>query len=79
MGPSPIRRSLVIKTGVIAAIALVMTLLIVFSADLLGPGSLSAGQTDRAAAIDGPTLGGGHLSLADLRGKPVFINIWASW
>ena len=79
MRPSPLRRSLVIKTGVIAAIALVTTLLIVFSADLLGPGSLSSGQRDRAAAIDGPTLDGGHLSLADLRGKPVFINIWASW
>ena len=77
MRPSPLRRSLVIKTGAIAAVALVTTLLIVFSAELrgqsssvlVGPASLSAEERDRVAAIEGPTLDEVHLSLADLRGE----------
>ena len=32
-----------------------------------------------APAIAGVTLEGKQLSLAKLRGKPVFINIWSSW
>ncbi|HEU0303406.1 MAG TPA: hypothetical protein VFR32_02380 [Gaiellaceae bacterium] len=32
-----------------------------------------------APAIAGVTLDGRQLSLAKLRGKPVFINVWASW
>ena len=30
-------------------------------------------------ALEGDTVEGGGLSLADLRGKPVFVNVWASW
>ncbi len=29
--------------------------------------------------LEGETLAGAALSLADLRGKPVFVNVWASW
>jgi hypothetical protein len=29
--------------------------------------------------VAGPTLGGDRLSLSDLRGKPVVINVWSSW
>lgn len=29
--------------------------------------------------LEGETLDGTRLSLADLRGTPVFVNVWASW
>jgi hypothetical protein len=32
-----------------------------------------------APPIAGITLDGKQLSLAKLRGKPVFINVWSSW
>jgi hypothetical protein len=32
-----------------------------------------------APALTGVTLGGKQLSLAKLRGKPVFVNVWSSW
>jgi hypothetical protein len=32
-----------------------------------------------APALAGVTLDGKQLSLAKLRGKPVFINVWSSW
>jgi cytochrome c biogenesis protein CcmG, thiol:disulfide interchange protein DsbE len=32
-----------------------------------------------APALTGVTLDGKQLSLAKLRGKPVFVNVWASW
>jgi hypothetical protein len=32
-----------------------------------------------APATAGPTVTGGKASLAALRGKPVFINVWTSW
>lgn len=32
-----------------------------------------------APALTGVTLDGKQLSLAKLRGKPVFINVWSSW
>jgi hypothetical protein len=31
------------------------------------------------APIAGRTIEGKRLSLADLRGKPVVINVWSSW
>ena len=45
---------------------------------------LSVAATDAPAAkprppIAGATLDGKRLSLADLRGKPVVINVWSSW
>lgn len=32
-----------------------------------------------APAIDGTTLDGARASLAALRGKQVFVNVWSSW
>jgi hypothetical protein len=32
-----------------------------------------------APAAAGKTVRGGKASLAALRGKPVFINVWSSW
>jgi cytochrome c biogenesis protein CcmG, thiol:disulfide interchange protein DsbE len=36
-------------------------------------------QTFAAPAIAGKTLAGTTFSLASLRGKPAFINFWATW
>ena len=32
-----------------------------------------------APVVEGPTLDGAEISLADFRGKPVFLKVWASW
>jgi cytochrome oxidase Cu insertion factor (SCO1/SenC/PrrC family) len=32
-----------------------------------------------APQIEGVSLDGERISLADLRGKPVFVNVWSSW
>lgn len=40
-------------------------------------GPLGAGTPKQPIA--GTTLEGKRLSLADLRGKPVVINVWSSW
>lgn len=44
-------------------------------------GTESVAPADRGAplAISGPTLDGGSLDLADLRGSVVVLNDWASW
>jgi cytochrome oxidase Cu insertion factor (SCO1/SenC/PrrC family) len=42
----------------------------------------ASGSTAAPAAgveLAGETLDGEPLSLADFRGKPVFVNVWASW
>ncbi len=41
----------------------------------------AASETARRPAppLIGMTLDGKQLSLAKLRGKPVFINVWSSW
>ena len=33
----------------------------------------------RGVEIEGTTLDGDRLALADFRGKPTFVNVWASW
>jgi hypothetical protein len=40
---------------------------------------LAAGAAAPAPKIAGTTLDGKRLSLADLRGRPVIVNIWSSW
>ncbi|MEX0851595.1 MAG: hypothetical protein WD015_08810 [Gaiellaceae bacterium] len=32
-----------------------------------------------APAVEGTSLDGEPLSLADYRGRPVFVNVWSSW
>lgn len=32
-----------------------------------------------APAIEGTTLAGKRISLADFRGRPVLVNVWSSW
>jgi hypothetical protein len=39
----------------------------------------AAATRQPAPATAGPTLTGGKASLAALRGKPVFLNVWSSW
>jgi cytochrome oxidase Cu insertion factor (SCO1/SenC/PrrC family) len=45
----------------------------------------AAGNTDAASPavaaveLEGDTLDGKRLSFADFRGKPTFVNVWASW
>ncbi|MDV0439639.1 TlpA family protein disulfide reductase [Xanthomonas sacchari] len=34
---------------------------------------------DPAPALRLPTLDGGHLTLAQFRGRPLLVNVWASW
>ncbi len=42
-------------------------------------GTALAAAPKKAPATAGPTVTGGKASLAPLRGKPVFINVWSSW
>ena len=32
-----------------------------------------------APRVEGVSLDGERISLADFRGKPVFVNVWSSW
>jgi cytochrome oxidase Cu insertion factor (SCO1/SenC/PrrC family) len=46
------------------------------------PATTAAPETSSrppAPAIEGTTLDGDRMSLADLRGRPVFVNVWSSW
>jgi hypothetical protein len=38
-----------------------------------------AAKREPAPAIEGVTLEGERISLADFRGKAVFVNVWSSW
>lgn len=49
-------------------------------AGVLVAGAAASETTRRLAPpLTGVTLDGRQLSLAKLRGKPVFINVWSSW
>lgn len=69
-----------------ARLRAVSLLLVLLAAAGCGGGSagddVEAGSTTataEAVGLEGETLDGGRLSLAELRGKPVFVNVWASW
>ena len=44
-----------------------------------GEGTRTTTATGPGSEIAGETLDGERLSLADFRGKPVFVNVWSSW
>jgi cytochrome oxidase Cu insertion factor (SCO1/SenC/PrrC family) len=46
-------------------------------ADTMPPAE--AAKRPPAPPIEGVSLDGERISLADLRGKPVFVNVWSSW
>jgi hypothetical protein len=41
--------------------------------------SSDASSRQAAPPITGTTLDGDEISLADFRGRPVFVNVWSSW
>ena len=43
------------------------------------PASVESITEPAGVVLEGETLAGERLSLADLRGTPVFVNVWASW
>jgi peroxiredoxin len=48
--------------------------------DGAGPGVTPAGERTAAPAFAVPALAGsGEVSLAEMRGRPVVLNFWASW
>ena len=46
------------------------------AADVAAPGAIQAGD---GPEIAGTGLDGAALSVADFRGKPLFVNVWSSW
>jgi cytochrome oxidase Cu insertion factor (SCO1/SenC/PrrC family) len=40
---------------------------------------VEAAKRPPAPPIEGVSLDGERISLADFRGKPVFVNVWSSW
>lgn len=67
-------------------VPLLVVLLVTLAACGGGSGDNGAvGRTDTgspaavAVGLEGETLDGERLSLADFRGKPTFVNVWASW
>jgi cytochrome oxidase Cu insertion factor (SCO1/SenC/PrrC family) len=41
--------------------------------------SAEAANRPPAPPVEGVSLDGDPISLADFRGKPVFVNVWSSW
>lgn len=80
-GPRPERRlgrRRIIGIWILAAIAVVIA---AFSINLGRPGgTVDTPIVGRAApTFVLETLDGGQVSLADLKGKPIILNFWASW
>lgn len=59
------------RAGVLAFVACTLAL-------ALAAVGMAAGRP-QAPEIAGPTVTGRSTSLAELRGKPVFVNVWSSW
>ena len=65
-------------------LSLLVVLLVMLAACGGGSGDNGAARTTGAGSpaavdIEGETLDGKRLSLTSLRGKPTFVNVWASW
>jgi peroxiredoxin len=61
-------------------LAVALATLAACGGDGTGSGGTAATATGSAAVtLEGETLDSERVSLADFRGKPVFVNVWASW
>jgi cytochrome c biogenesis protein CcmG/thiol:disulfide interchange protein DsbE len=80
-GARPASPSIGRIVGLVAALALIGALLGVFALALVrGASSGPIAQLGRPApAFALERLGGGQVSLEDLRGRPIVLNFWASW
>jgi hypothetical protein len=57
-----------------------LLLVAVVTVAVAATGAPAAGSAPAPAPkTAGVTLGGKRLALADLRGRPVLINVWSSW
>jgi hypothetical protein len=74
----------------VRAIAVLASVLLALAAAGCGGGSDEAAPPDTAPPppttsarhapdIEGVTIDGERVSLADYRGRPVFVNVWAAW
>jgi|Tabmets5t2r1_1033131.scaffolds.fasta_scaffold40881_2 hypothetical protein len=43
------------------------------------PGPATGASSEAGISLAGQTLDGESLSLEEFRGKPLFVNVWASW
>jgi hypothetical protein len=43
------------------------------------PPESTATPSEEGVALEGETIAGERVALADYRGTPVFVNVWASW
>lgn len=73
---APRTRSRVLRVSIVLVPALIFVGLLWFGLMRSGPQATVGGE---APEFELPTLSGDTLSSADLKGRPVVINFWASW
>jgi hypothetical protein len=64
---------------VLALLALLLLAACGGGSEAMTPETETPPSSGDAVALAGTTLSGEELSLQELRGKPVFVNVWASW